>query len=99
MLLWIVLVYLWGVQWASMIREQVKPDVLFLFTVLMLLHFSLYIGSSIRPLLSQRGQLFTERTVKTYLSSIYSKLGVDSRASAVAKAIGSGLLSPNGGEW
>jgi NarL family two-component system response regulator YdfI len=36
----------------------------------------------------------TERTVKTYLSSIYTKLGVDSRASAVAKAIGSGLLSP-----
>jgi two-component system, NarL family, response regulator YdfI len=35
----------------------------------------------------------TERTVKTYLSSIYTKLGVDSRASAVAKAIGSGLLS------
>jgi two-component system, NarL family, response regulator YdfI len=35
----------------------------------------------------------TERTVKTYLSSIYLKLGVDSRASAVAKAMGSGLLS------
>lgn len=39
----------------------------------------------------------TERTVKTYLSSIYTKLGVDSRASAVAKAIGSGLLSPQDG--
>jgi NarL family two-component system response regulator YdfI len=36
----------------------------------------------------------TERTVKTYLTSIYMKLGVDSRASAVAKALGSGLLSP-----
>jgi two-component system, NarL family, response regulator YdfI len=35
----------------------------------------------------------TERTVKTYLSSVYTKLGVDSRASAVAKAIGRGLLS------
>jgi NarL family two-component system response regulator YdfI len=36
----------------------------------------------------------SERTVKAYLSSIYTKLGVDSRASAVARAIGSGLLPP-----
>jgi NarL family two-component system response regulator YdfI len=35
----------------------------------------------------------TERTVKTYLSGIYTKLEIDSRASAVAKAIGRGLLS------
>jgi len=35
----------------------------------------------------------TERTVKTYLSSIYTKLEVDSRAAAVAKALASGLLS------
>lgn len=36
----------------------------------------------------------TERTVKSYLSSIYTKLGVDSRASAVAKALSNGLLLP-----
>jgi FixJ family two-component response regulator len=41
----------------------------------------------------------TERTVKTYLSSIYAKLEVDSRAAAVAKALGSGLLSPQDGKW
>ena len=39
----------------------------------------------------------TERTVKTYLSSIYTKLEVDSRAAAVAKALTSGLLSPQDG--
>jgi NarL family two-component system response regulator YdfI len=39
-----------------------------------------------------------ERTVKTYLSSIFTKLEVDSRASAVAKAIESGLLSPQDGK-
>jgi NarL family two-component system response regulator YdfI len=39
----------------------------------------------------------TERTVKTYLSNIYMKLEVDSRASAVAKAIKNGLLSPQEG--
>jgi len=39
----------------------------------------------------------TERTVKTYLSSIYTKLEVDSRAAAVAKALASGLLSPQDG--
>jgi len=41
----------------------------------------------------------TERTVKTYLSSIYTKLEVDSRAAAVAKALASGLLSPQDGRW
>jgi two-component system, NarL family, response regulator YdfI len=40
----------------------------------------------------------TERTVKTYLSSIYTKLEVDSRAAAVAKALGRGLLSPQDGK-
>jgi NarL family two-component system response regulator YdfI len=35
-----------------------------------------------------------ERTVKAYLSSIYNKLDVDSRAAATAKALASGLLSP-----
>ena len=34
----------------------------------------------------------SERTVKAHLSSIYNKLGVDSRAAAVAVAAQSGLL-------
>lgn len=34
----------------------------------------------------------TERTVASYLTSIYAKLGVDSRASAVAVAIERGIL-------
>ncbi|MBN1313115.1 MAG: response regulator transcription factor [Anaerolineae bacterium] len=34
----------------------------------------------------------TERTVKAHLTSIYNKLGVDSRAAAVAAAAGLGLL-------
>ncbi len=34
----------------------------------------------------------TERTVKAHLTSIYNKLGVDSRASAVAVAMQHGLL-------
>lgn len=34
----------------------------------------------------------TERTVRAYLTSIYTKLNVDSRASAVAVALASGLL-------
>lgn len=35
----------------------------------------------------------TERTIGAYLSTIYSKLGVDSRAAAVAVALERGLLS------
>jgi NarL family two-component system response regulator YdfI len=35
----------------------------------------------------------TERTVKIYLTSLYTKLEVDSRAAAVAKAISKGFLS------
>jgi two-component system, NarL family, response regulator YdfI len=35
----------------------------------------------------------TERTVSSYLTTIYNKLGVDSRASAVAVAIERGILS------
>ena len=34
----------------------------------------------------------SERTVKAHLSSIYTKLNVDSRAAAVALAVGRGLL-------
>jgi NarL family two-component system response regulator YdfI len=37
-----------------------------------------------------------ERTVKAHLDSIYTKLGVDSRAAAVATAIERGLLAPPG---
>lgn len=38
-----------------------------------------------------------ERTVKSYLSGIYTKLEVDSRAAAVAKALEKGLLPPHSG--
>jgi len=34
----------------------------------------------------------TERTVKAHLASIYSKLGVDSRAAAIAIAAQRGML-------
>jgi NarL family two-component system response regulator YdfI len=34
----------------------------------------------------------TERTVKAHLASIYNKLGVDSRAAAIAVAARRGLL-------
>ncbi|MGZ6391558.1 MAG: helix-turn-helix domain-containing protein, partial [Ktedonobacterales bacterium] len=34
----------------------------------------------------------TENTVKGHLATIYAKLGVDSRASAVAEALARGLL-------
>lgn len=36
----------------------------------------------------------SERTVKAYLGSIYAKLGVDSRAAAIATAAQRGLLEP-----
>lgn len=35
----------------------------------------------------------TERTVRAYLTSIYTKLNVDSRTAAIAVAVGHGLLS------
>ena len=38
----------------------------------------------------------SERTAWAYLTSIYNKLGVDSRASAVAVAMERGLLTPQG---
>jgi len=37
----------------------------------------------------------SERTVKAHLASIYSKLGVDSRAAAIAVAAQIGLLEGN----
>lgn len=37
----------------------------------------------------------TERTVKAHLTSIYNKLGVNSRAAAVAEAAKKGLLEPD----
>jgi DNA-binding NarL/FixJ family response regulator len=39
----------------------------------------------------------TERTVKAHLTHIYRKLGVDSRASAVAHALREGLLDMESG--
>jgi hypothetical protein len=45
---------------------------------------------------SHRGALgITERTVKTHLASIYQKLGVESRASAIAVAIQRDLGPPD----
>jgi len=38
----------------------------------------------------------TERTVKAHLSSIFNKLGVDSRAAAIAEAMANGLLRDGG---
>ena len=42
LLLWIGFVYLWGVMWGGGMSEQITPRGLILFTLLMLLHFSLY---------------------------------------------------------
>ena len=47
-------------------------------------------GSISREIAYQLG--ITERTVKAHLTSIYSKLGVDSRAAAVSEAMQRGLL-------
>lgn len=38
----------------------------------------------------------SERTVKAHLTSVYNKLGVDSRAAAVAVAVQRGILQPGG---
>ncbi len=46
LLLWIGFVYLWGVLWGGGMSEQITPHALILFTLLMLLHFSLYAVSS-----------------------------------------------------
>lgn len=48
LLLWIGLVYLWAVLWGGVLSEQISPQVLLLFTLLMLLHFSLYGINSLR---------------------------------------------------
>jgi NarL family two-component system sensor histidine kinase YdfH len=42
LLLWVGLVYLWGIQWGGVTEERVNPHAVFLFTLFMLLHFSLY---------------------------------------------------------
>ena len=46
LLLWIGFVYLWGVLWRGGMSEQITPHAFFLFTLLLLLHFSLYVISS-----------------------------------------------------
>ncbi|BCL78824.1 sensor histidine kinase YdfH [Ktedonobacteria bacterium brp13] len=48
LLLWIGFIYLWGVLWGGVMSEQITPQVFLLFTLLMLLHFSLYGISSFR---------------------------------------------------
>jgi NarL family two-component system response regulator YdfI len=48
-------------------------------------------GERSKEIAAQLG--ISERTVKAHLASIYNKLGVDSRAAAVATAIQRGLLT------
>ena len=48
-------------------------------------------GDRSKEIAAQLG--ISERTVKAYLASIYSKLGVDSRAAAIAVAAQKGFLS------
>src|SRR5258708_2824476 len=57
LLLWIGFVYLWGVLWGGGMSEQITPHALFLFTLLMLLQFSLYGVSSFTRAPSQRFRL------------------------------------------
>jgi NarL family two-component system sensor histidine kinase YdfH len=57
LLLWIGFVYLWGVLWGGGMSEQITPHALILFTLLMLLHFSLYGVSSFTRAPSQRFRL------------------------------------------
>jgi NarL family two-component system sensor histidine kinase YdfH len=47
LLLWIGVVYLWGIRWGGIIKEQVTPGSVLLFTLLMLLHVNLYGISSL----------------------------------------------------
>lgn len=42
LLLWIGLIYLWGTFWGGILSEQIAPSRFLLFTLLMLLHCSLY---------------------------------------------------------
>ena len=57
LLLWIGFVYLWGVLWGGGTSEQITPQGLILFTLLMLLHVSLYGVSSFTRAPSQRFRL------------------------------------------
>jgi len=63
---WIGFIYLWGILWGGVIKEQIGPHVVLLFTFLMLLHFSLYGVNSFRPFSSQRSR-FLYFTVQTLL--------------------------------
>lgn len=54
LLLWISLVYLWGILWGGDMGEQITLPALILFTLLMLLHASLYGVSGFWSTLSQR---------------------------------------------
>jgi NarL family two-component system sensor histidine kinase YdfH len=50
LLLWLCLVYMWGVQWSSAMRAQVAADATALFTALMVVHFGLYrMGEFVLP--------------------------------------------------
>jgi NarL family two-component system sensor histidine kinase YdfH len=66
LLAWIGFIYLWGILWGGGIKEQIGPPVVLLFTVLMVLHFSLYGVNSFRHFSSQRSR-FLYFTVQTLL--------------------------------
>lgn len=57
LLLWISFVYLWGILWGGGMGEQITLSALILFTLLMLLHATLYGVSGFWPTLSQRFRL------------------------------------------
>jgi DNA-binding NarL/FixJ family response regulator len=52
----------------------------------------LYEGASV-PRIAE-AMLVSESTIKTYLSRLYDKLGVNNRAQALAAATRAGLLTP-----
>lgn len=57
LLLWMALIYLWGVQWGSVIKEQIDSAAFLPFTLLMVLHVGLYATSSVWSSRSQRSRL------------------------------------------